>query len=404
LIETESESDKMILQLTMMKFNKTIATLAFLLLLLNDDKSTCNGFSLSSIKSTTNNNKSKLYAEEVLDRRSMMLKTISATTTIAAATAAVLTTPLSPAQASIGTLPEYANTNTILQGITVKLTDPSQFEQMITFLTTCFDFKILRSNADASDVWLGFGPERMSIPDDFVIPASSFNQYGGHASIHLQYDITATTPYYRSDGNVPGDNVEFLQVGVPQYRVSQMTGAGGTVVDAFGFVNVVSPSGLPMRGIVGVWPDPMMFVAIRCANVEESRKFYETTLGFKEVDYPYCRLLKGKGDFEPEKPKNSIYLAPSEKSMGVLLLPLERKLFSLNNNKITPNPVVGSLDLVYNPSDNKDPNLIYASLDAFPERIIKDPSGVKIAFETYSTFESIERKLQLPDAKKIKNT
>jgi len=56
---------------------------------------------------------------------------------------------------------------------------------------------------------------------------------------------------------------------------------GGSVLDAYGIVNVISPAGLPMRGIVGIWPDPIMFVAVRCQDVQKSRVFYEQ-LGFVE--------------------------------------------------------------------------------------------------------------------------
>ena len=72
-----------------------------------------------------------------------------------------------------------------------------------------------------------------------------------------------------------------VKVGVPGYRISQMVAAGGNILDAYGLVNVVAPCGLPMRGIVGISPDPIMFVAINCENVKESAAFYEQ-LGFAE--------------------------------------------------------------------------------------------------------------------------
>lgn len=71
------------------------------------------------------------------------------------------------------------------------------------------------------------------------------------------------------------------KVGVPGYRISQMVAAGGNVLDAYGLVNVVSPCGLPMRGIVGISPDPIMLLAINCENMKESAAFYER-LGFVE--------------------------------------------------------------------------------------------------------------------------
>lgn len=60
-----------------------------------------------------------------------------------------------------------------------------------------------------------------------------------------------------------------------------MVASGGKILDAYGLVNVVSPSGLPMRGIVGISPDPIMLLAINCQDVKESAAFYEQ-LGFSE--------------------------------------------------------------------------------------------------------------------------
>ena len=152
---------------------------------------------------------------------------------------------------------------------------------------------------------------------------------------------------------------------------------GGNVLDAYGYINVVSPSGLPMRGIVGIWPDPMMFVAINCANVEESRAFYEK-LGFVEQEYPYARPSKGTGQFEPPQPPKSVYMAPSPNCMGVLLLQAKKK-----KNKISVNPVLESLNLLYTPSP--------AGGDDSGEVGVSDPSGVAIAFQPTDQFELEER-------------
>lgn len=70
-------------------------------------------------------------------------------------------------------------------------------------------------------------------------------------------------------------------MGVPGYRISQMVASGGKILDAYGLVNVVSPSGLPFRGVIGISPDPIMLLAVNCVDVKESRAFYEQ-LGFVE--------------------------------------------------------------------------------------------------------------------------
>merc|ERR1719350_893942 len=129
------------------------------------------------------------------------------------------------------------------------------------------------------------------------------------------------------------------------YRVSKMVQHKGFVSDAYGFVSVVSPAGLPIRGIVGVRPDPIMFVAINCNDVDKSRSFYKQ-LGFIEQPYPYARPSNGTGPFEPEKPKKSVYMSPSKNCMGVLLLQTKEKA--------THNPVVQSLNLVYNPNSGTE--------------------------------------------------
>jgi hypothetical protein len=112
--------------------------------------------------------------------------------------------------------------------------------------------------------------------------------------------------YYRQGEPAPGNNIAFVQrkfdcfpcfgldcnkltstlfcfpsVGVPTYRISQMVKNGGNILDAYGYVNVVSPSGLPIRAIVGISPDPIMFVAINCQDLKQSKQFYEQ-LGFVE--------------------------------------------------------------------------------------------------------------------------
>eukprot|EP00560_Eucampia_antarctica_P007517 CAMPEP_0197827518 /NCGR_PEP_ID=MMETSP1437-20131217/4264_1 /TAXON_ID=49252 ORGANISM="Eucampia antarctica, Strain CCMP1452" /NCGR_SAMPLE_ID=MMETSP1437 /ASSEMBLY_ACC=CAM_ASM_001096 /LENGTH=334 /DNA_ID=CAMNT_0043428373 /DNA_START=140 /DNA_END=1144 /DNA_ORIENTATION=+ len=287
------------------------------------------------------------------------------------------------ANAAIGSLPEFTGTDAILQGLTVNVADPLQQNNMIDFLLNGFNFKILRRRQSGSitDTWLGFGPEQLSIPSDFEIPVSPFAAYGGHASIHIRYDSQAVDVYYNKGELAPGDNIAFVQVAVPDYRISQMVQYGGNVIDAFGYVNVVSPSGLPFRGIVGISPDPIMFVAINCQNIKQCRDYYQQ-LGFVEQEYPYSRPSNGMGQFEPLQPKGSAYLAPSPNCMGVLLLQAEKR-----KKKIKANPAVRSLNIVYTPTDAQDetssPNFV-------------DPSYVPYSFGSVSAFDIEEKSTRYP--------
>ncbi|VEU34687.1 unnamed protein product [Pseudo-nitzschia multistriata] len=154
-----------------------------------------------------------------------------------------------------------------------------------------------------------------------------------------------------------------------------MIANGGKILDAYGLVNVVSPGGLPIRGVVGIAPDPIMYVAINCQDVKESKEFYEK-LGFVEQEVPYSRPSKGTTMFEPAPPKNSVYMSPSPNCMGVLLLQGKKK------KAIVPNPVIDSLNIVYNPSTEEESG---------QELVLTDPSGIPIRFQSAATFTKTEK-------------
>lgn len=302
-------------------------------------------------------------------------------------------TTRSPSFAAVGSLPELADTNAILQGVTVAVADKSQLDSMVAFLQDGFGFTLLRQRIQGTveEVWLGFGPEQLDIPTDFIVPVSSFAKYGGHASVHLVYDSQTSKPLYRiGDSSPPGDNVAYLQVGVPGYRISQIQKNGGEITDAYGHVDVISPAGLPFRGIVGFAPDPIMFVAINCVNVAASQAFYEQ-LGFiAQSEVSYARPSKGTTVFEPAPPPKSVYMAPTPNGMGVLLIPTKNK-----KKAIIANPVVQALNIVYEPASAIAGEETTGGrgggepVDAPPS--LFDPSGVPIQFTPVRQFEAEER-------------
>lgn len=311
---------------------------------------------------------------EVLSRRKMVTKT-AALASVAFLPAAVSFPKKS--SATVGTLPEFADTNAIVNGLTINVADASQQQNMIEFLIGAFSFEVQRQRIKGSveETWLGFGPEQLSVPSDFELPVSSFSKYGGHASINVRYDSKSVAPLYRQGDDAPGNSIAYLSLGVPGYRISKMQSTGGNILDAYGLVTVISPAGLPIRGVVGIAPDPIMYVAINCQDVKESKEFYEK-IGFVEQEVPYSRPSKGTTMFEPAPPKNSYYMSPSPNCMGVLLLQGKKK------KSITPNPVVDSLNIIYKPSSEE------TSGDAL---LLKDPSGVPIRFKSADAFTKLEK-------------
>ena len=329
-------------------------------------------------------------------RRSWLRKT----TTTAAMAGAAAVFPFGealrpfPADAAVGTLPELTDANALVQSLTIAVADPAQQQAMIRFVEEGFGFSVLRRRIRGTidETWLGFGPEQLGVPPNFVLPVSSFAEYGGHASLHLVYDSSLSSPLYRvGSEQVPGSNVAYVQVAVPSYRISRLVEHGGIIQDAYGLVSVLSPAGLPMRGIVGIWPDPLMLVAIRCASVSASAAFYQQQLGFVPADMPYSRPGQGTTIFEPAPPPGSTYLTlapPYGVGLGLLLLPLER-----NQRSVTPNPVLRSLNIVYAPPVQDDTNSDggTSSTDAAVAPLLRDPSGIPITFVPVAQFEKEER-------------
>ena len=326
----------------------------------------------SSSSDRDNDHDNEINTDESFDKDGMRRKVLSMAVGMGAS---VIVGPQS-SQAAVGTLPEYKDTNVVLQGVTVRVADKSQQQAMINFMADAFEAKVLRKRirGPVEETWMGFGPEQLSIPSDFEIPVSSFAQYGGHASIHVVCDERTTAPFYRVGDNAPGTNIAYLQLGLPMYRVSQMVKNGGNVLDAYGYVNVVSPSGLPIRSIVGISPDPIMFLALNCPNVAEAQAYYQK-LGFVEQEYPYARPNKGMGQFEPVQPDKSVYMAPSKSGMGILFLPYKKK-------KVDPNPVVSSLNLVYTQAEGAEDSELGTLLD---------PLGVPIKFQSAKDFTAEEQ-------------
>ena len=80
--------------------------------------------------------------------------------------------------------------------------------------------------------------------------------------------------------------------------------------------------------------------------------------------------------FEPDKPRDALYMAPSPNCMGVLLLPSKKK-------KITPNPAVDSINIVYTPSEGSSNS---------EQLVLRDPSDVGVRFQSVSDFMAEEKR------------
>ena len=99
-------------------------------------------------------------------RRSILQQSLLATiaTASSSSSSSILTTSTT-ANAAVGSLPEFSDTNAILQSITIDVTDKTQYDETIAFFVNGFEMKILRQrNNDGGGVkdtvrkknWFGF--------------------------------------------------------------------------------------------------------------------------------------------------------------------------------------------------------------------------------------------------------
>lgn len=100
------------------------------------------GRSRSTLLSATNDDEAARHSvsKDYWDTRRSVLKKAS----LVAGSLATSFVVSEYAQAAVGTLPEFSDTNAVLRGLTVNVADQSQQDSMIGFLTDAFDFQVLR--------------------------------------------------------------------------------------------------------------------------------------------------------------------------------------------------------------------------------------------------------------------
>ena len=184
---------------------------------------------------------------------------------------------------------------------------------------------------------IGFGPESLRKDD------------GGKFSLEL---IESAEPSQMGDENAV---VQYIQLGMPVFRLSRVMATGGEIKSAYGWTDLVAPGGVPLRVQIDEnRRDPFQFVALRCNDLKATIKHYEAHgMAVQQVEASRKKisfsinsnsLFEDIDAFEPEREKGATLMGYDEKldSTGLLLLP------SISRAKLAqPNPdfqlsVVGS--------------------------------------------------------------
>ena len=148
-----------------------------------------------------------------------------------------------PAALAVGTLPETTKLPRVAVQGSVRV---SSSAPLVDFLTKGLGFTVLRreqysvNGKRAITTTVGYGPEQLAVPTDFAPGVTSFQGYGGHFTLQLVEVMDE-----KDDGVLrfyePGTGLAYIQIGLPNYRISKLLEYGGEITSSYGFTEVVAP-------------------------------------------------------------------------------------------------------------------------------------------------------------------
>lgn len=292
-----------------------------------------------------------------------------------------------PQAGAIGSLYELKDSVMKLQSITLNAEDYEKEVKMLraVFENTCDVVSTTSSKDGFSESAVSFGPIMYDKPDDFYPGVTPFSLYGGHATMNIRSnnkrpEQTAT----QGDEEVSviydkGNGLQFIRFGNEVVRLSKGVAAGGEVKFAYGWVDMDTPSGIPLQLVIGVTIDPIMLTCLRVSNIAASKKFFCEDLGMSVYPVPLAR--QPGSQYEPEPIKDSVFVSYGPDELGILLVPAEK------GKQVRVGSVLDHMTIVVDDSQkDKLPALAQAYLESGASEV-SSPDGYRFQFNAYSAFK-----------------
>lgn len=246
---------------------------------------------------------------------------------------AIATAARPDAASAIGELFEFKDQARFAQHLTIQVPD---MDAALKFYVQGVGMEVLRTRAGPqfNTTVVGFGPEALEVPPAFQFGVSSMRSYGGHFTLELnsQKEIAGGGEEDVDFFYDPGNGVQYLQIAVDSYRISQVIKAGGIIESGYGHLQMLTPGGLRMKLMSGERRDPPMFVAVKVKDLKSSIQWYTDIAGMTKLPYPRARAPGSP--FEPDQPKGSVFMAYEGEAFGVVLVPAAR------DEKLNPGSVL----------------------------------------------------------------
>lgn len=191
--------------------------------------------------------------------------------------------------------------------------------------------------------------------------------------------------------------LQYVQLAMPVFRLSQVMAYGGEIESAYGWTELTAPGGLPLRVHIDEnRRDPFEFVALRTSDIKGAVKHYEglgmqvvaeETAGTKlKLGGSYGIRRETKDAFEVDREPGAIQMSYGDPALttGLLLLPPKKRGAKLSLGSPVPYQlgVVGqepSAAAVVSPDGFK---MEYAGAEAFESRLAAAVSGKEFSLSS----------------------
>lgn len=289
-----------------------------------------------------------------------------------------------PQAQAIGSLYEFKDSVMKLQSITLNTEDYEKEVKMLraVFENTCDVISTIYDEEGFSESAVSFGPIVYDKPGDFYPGVTPFSKYGGHATINIRSKKKTEQIEGDEEASVfydKGNGLQFIRFGNEVVRLSKGIAAGGEVKFAYGWVDMDTPSGIPLQLVIGVARDPIMLTCLRVSNMAASKKFFCDDLGMSVYPMPLAR--QPGSQYEPEPIKDSVFVSYGPDELGILLVPAEK------GKQVRVGSLLHHMTIIVDDAQkDKLPAVAQAYLESGANEV-SSPDGYRFQFNSYSAFK-----------------
>jgi len=322
-----------------------------------------------------------------------------------------------PRANAIGKKSELQEVSMVLQDMQLYVQDTNKEAKMLNavFQDT---FRTIRRSKDGSTTTMAFGPDAFESPKTFTPGLSTFAEDGGHATLTLCSKSSSSGGSSSSSSSSSDDFIErgnglqFIRFGSDVIRISKGVEAGGVVNYAYGWVDIDTPSKVPLEIVVGIARDPLMLACLRVSDVQQSVAFFTEQLGMKVMPTP---LARSEGsEFEPAVRKDAVFVGYGKDLFGLLLVPLAMSASSSTSKRqqrindkaaaaassapLVLGDMLGAFTIVIDDKASKD-TLAPAALRMLSGEgptEIASPDGYRFVLQKYTDFARSATKTPVP--------